>query len=730
MIEAPMRNLQRKQLTAALGVFLASISLLAVVVTRARPTTEEQQLRAHHLLRQLRPAELLSVELEVGPERVRLERSSSTEFQVTHPLRVPVNPEALGRLLQVLQFGTFSRELDLEGLARDRLGLAPPARRLSLELAQGRVELLLGGDAPSSAGAGYLEVREAGRARLFVIDRSTREALSPAPSALLRAVLLLYGSDEVSRLELRSPSGATLFERDARGLWFTTLDGTRQLVRRGLIEGWFAVLADTDGAAVLGPEEGRPKGAGTAELTLRIEPKEVKSPPSELTFGGACPAGEGVVVSRAGLRACIPAALLQALRVSTESLLDPHLFWLRPDEVEALRLNEGNRSLVLERHEEGFLLKQPESMEIPLESGNAWLERLTALEGYPVPRSTELRPPIVNVELESSTLSDVPRFTEVLRVGAPNAAGKATVERASDGARFELSALEAALFTTTTTLLRPLLLWELERARIQRVFVLGPGFRQVVEQPAPGSYALVEPRAFPHDAQVLDHLFGALSRLNAVYWASFRSEPGHGLQGPSAFVISLELAPEPSLGKGPASQPELLELRIGRRTDRGFFASTSRYSGVFVLGERTVESLRTLALDRGVFSASRDSLAKVVMSSDEHRLVLAPRGGSWVALDKAGRELSGSVEELLVELEGLRAEAALHLGPPRAGEGFERPWLTIELYPKEPGASPRRLILGSGDSFRHQSVHYARSSEVDATYVILRSRVSALGSAF
>jgi hypothetical protein len=79
------------------------------------------------------------------------------------------------------------------------------------------------------------------------------------------------------------------------------------------------------------------------------------------------------------------------------------------------------------------------------------------------------------------------------------------------------------------------------------------------------------------------------------------------------------------------------------------------------------------------------------------------------------------IERLLAALTTLRAEAALHTGPARAGEGFEHPALQIRFSSGKSAGENRVLRFGAESSFRGTSVRFARRSGIDATYGVLSS---------
>ena len=104
----------------------------------------------------------------------------------------------------------------------------------------------------------------------------------------------------------------------------------------------------------------------------------------------------------------------------------------------------------------------------------------------------------------------------------------------------------------------------------------------------------------------------------------------------------------------------------------------------------------------------------------------APRTGPpRIAIySRNGREKQAQFPEIVDALASLRAEAAIALGPPRAGDGLDKPLLVVRTRPNEGAGKPRTLRIGKGDAYRDNAIFYARADGIDATYVIAQSRIS------
>lgn len=95
----------------------------------------------------------------------------------------------------------------------------------------------------------------------------------------------------------------------------------------------------------------------------------------------------------------------------------------------------------------------------------------------------------------------------------------------------------------------------------------------------------------------------------------------------------------------------------------------------------------------------------------------------------SGVELAPArVAEISDTLIALRADAAIALGPAKPGQGLEAPEVIVRIERTVDG--PKSFRIGAGDSWRGQSIHYARAEGVDATYVIAKTKARVLIDAF
>ena len=194
---------------------------------------------------------------------------------------------------------------------------------------------------------------------------------------------------------------------------------------------------------------------------------------------------------------------------------------------------------------------------------------------------------------------------------------------------------------------------------------------------AEGTFTLEVPPGHRHDGALLSDVLQLLGDLHAERWVAGQAAPEHGL-GTPRLRASIELVAEPSTPR---------ELKVGAAvatSGGGFFATLSPDPGVFVLARSSVAALESPLLDRSLCPLPRSELARIELERGSKRLALVRRGETWEA---SGSARAGDLAETL---SSLRAERTVHLGPPRAGEGFATPSLVVRFIDTK-GAARLRI---------------------------------------
>ncbi len=722
---------------SALG--MALVSLLFVVTTTLTATSDEQQLRAHHILPNIHPADITEISLRRAAQRFVLKRDRSPDgdsWQITAPVQGDADAALVEKLLRNLELATFQRKLESTPADRTRWGLTSPRFELDFTQNQRASTLRLGRDVGGTEASTYVEVSSADstEGNIYVVGKEITADWQFDLNTLRHIQFLPYGSQEVRGLEGQTPTTTFSLERTEQGIWFVTT-GRRSVAPRQRVQSLFEALADMDDAVLTDLKVAQAlQAADKTRFAFTLLPKDRSNPKAVLSFGGECPTDKNLSLAVRSepdpLALCVKPALLERLRLTPEELRGNAVFWLRSDEIEKLRIVSGAQALVLERADKAFVLKEPAKSPVALEVGNQRLEALLAVRGELLPAPAPLLAPITLIELESQSFSDSPHFTESARLGAPDAEGKCLLERGSDGAVFALSEPETAVLRPDATLLKPLQVLDIPRARIARVSVKGPGFDQAFEQQRTlGIFELLSPKGVQHDASVIDAIVGTLSSLDAERWVADAAAPHHGLSGQAAWTLQVSLSKTDADNAKP-TLPSNITLRVGARAPGGYYASVDTLEGVFVLPTSSFETLTAWAFDRGLCQISPDWTSSIVIRRSSHKLTLNWRGGTWGATDEFGHDVSQRAEEVVEALSNLRAEAALHPGLALGLEGLAHPWLTVEATPRDPREAKIECQIGAGDSLRNMSIYYLRRAGTDATFAVASSKLQALSADF
>jgi hypothetical protein len=704
-------------------------AVVAVILTTGQATTSELLARENRVLGVFRPDEFRRLTFEQKGHKVVLERQVTPEraWQIVEPIREPARQSAIGELMQALELGRRVRQIPSEKVNRAEFGLDAPRAVVTLESATVSYRLVLGKSVVSPQGSAYLELSGEGAPGkgVVLIDAELVKELERDLDGWREPALVPYRSEELAQLVLEGAGGTRRFRRQKSRWRFQGMEQDRLADRRA-IDLMLLGMGKLDAEHALDPllAEGALRDQSLVRLTL--VPTESR-PPAVLELGGQCPKDPGQMVvlrrkpdRRAG---CVDRELFKTFSLPAEALVHRRLFTLRPDEVERLSIEAGERRLELERRESGFVLRAPREAPVTAEVGN---QRLEAIVDAPVLLVNEaklerpgLTQPRARVTLSSAAASQAEVVEETLLVGAPDARGQTYALRQVDGAVFELDPVTARSLTPDTTLLRSLELWQGAPKEVRSIEIRGKDGEIRLLQPSAGGFELGLPRGFGVDAVLASELTDALAGLSVERWVSDQDDGSYGLGQPE-FEVRVETE-----SAGHSAEHRLV---VGRPTSGGAFAASGEGSGVFVLPKRTLAILRLLPIDRS---------ALMVDTSGAVTITLKPRAGEKLVLGRTGsgfERVQGKAElgptgltELLAALGSLRAEVAVHTGPERREEGLAAPALEVEVaYPEGHTPARQRIRFGAVDAWQDSSVRYARADGIDASFVVLKSKVEAL----
>jgi hypothetical protein len=708
--------MNRPLVVNGLLIVMALGSLVAVIVTRHTVTSAELMQREQNLLQVFDEHSVTRIAAE-GSERFEMirEGAGSNEFKLIEPVEERAKIERVSSLLGSLRFASFLRKV--EQPQSEALGLQQPRWVLHVDHGDVRYRLRLGAASVSPPGSSYLEVtgENVPGKGVFVVRDGLINELSVRLDDFRSHELAAIGQASLAQVNFRGPTGEWTLRNDA-GRWRFT-EPAAPLADRNQVERFFTQLARLKLETFLDVDTARGL-LGKQPMHLSLVPMKAGDVPIVIEIGESCPSQPQwlVAIRTEGTDSagCISKEVAEELKISPEALRERHLFSLRADEVESFELIRGDGKLALIRSESGFRMTAPSESEVETEVAEQLLKDWLAITGeiQPDAGAVTLGEPQTRVVLHA--VSDVAENYREQRLELGPLLGKTGVfgVRSSDGVVLQLPQFDLAQLDTTGLSLRSRAVLNLKASQLKRIEVTTRNVHQVVTQAELGP-VLSEPRGVDADGTLLADLVDTLRSLRAVRWVAANDGGAFGLSDPWSRVAFSVAAS--------SAQPVEHVLRIGASTRGGFFAQLDQ-GPVFVLGRRSAETCSTWLLDRAVFSPPLESAAQIELTSERGSLRLERNGQRFEQVASQRVLASDELQALLDELDTLRPEAALHLGPALANEGFDKPLLR---YVARRGNANVQVAwtIGAADTFREVPVYFARVDGIAATYVIARGPI-------
>lgn len=709
--------MKRQLLVNWLLIVTALGSLIAVIVTRNRVTTAELMRREQNLLQVFEESAVTRIAVE-GSERFALVRKAGAgpdEFKLVSPVEEQAKAEKISALLGSLRFASFLRKVeDPQGAA---LGLDHPRWVLHVDQGDVHYRLRLGASAASPPGSSYLEVtgENVTAKGVFVVRDGLVSELTLKLDDFRSHELAAIGQNSLVSVRVQDASGQWELKNDG-GRWRFT--GSRAvLADRNQVERFFTQLSRLKLETFLAPTTAR-SALGPQIQHISLVPKQAGAAPVEIEIGAPCPAhpewltairSEGAVSA-----GCISKEIAEDLKISSEALLERHLFSLRHDEVESFELIRGDGKLALTRSESGFRMTAPTDSAVELAVAEQLLKDWLALTGEPLDEASTVVLGEPRASLIVHAVSDVAAPYREQRLELGTLAGKAglVAVRSSDAVVLQLPRFDINQLDTSGLMLRSRAVLELQARQLVRIEVTTQDIHQIITQTQLGP-VLAEPKGVDSDGLLIVELLDALRSLRAVRWVSASDRGELGLSDPWLRVgFTVEAAPD---------KQEQHLLRIGATTRGGFFAQLDQ-GPVFVLSRLSAQTFSTWVLDRAVFSPPLDPVVRIDLSSERGSLHLERTGQHFEQVGAPAHLGGAELEALLAELDTLRPEAALHQGPATANEGFGKPLLRY-VATQANGEVRVAWTIGAADTFRDVPVYFARVDGIAATYVIARGPI-------
>lgn len=740
-----------------LGLLVLSLLSLGLVMWTAKaPTTLERQVRQRHLIAQFRREDVQRLEVRQGDRTTVVARRAETpgellrreiapgagldpaldaegdapsaaEWALAEPFETDADVAPIERLLGTLQYATWERELGTDPPPESGVALA--THELVVVMAGATVRLSLGADAVSPSGARYVSVASGSGAPVtYVVKKRWVDDLFVEGDVFRGRQIVPYRKSSVERLVLSSAAGVRRLRRAGSHFLFDGMLDDQRAEHRGL-DRIFLALARARAEPFVNLDAAKAALASDASVRVSLVPRAADKPEASLEFGGRCPSNpEQIIAIRhlpEPLAGCVDKGIIFALREPASALIDRHLFGFDADEVDTVRLVEGDAVLEFARGGDGFVLRQPRSAPLDSDAASDRLSRILEVEGELLLDKRKPDNPAldaaITITLESSARAGEERIAETVRVGPAAADGTRRVYREVDGAVLAISPQSALSLHADATLMKDLAVFDYALNQVRRVDVVFGDVKQTLERSPEGVLSLAAPKGYDVDGGLAVDLIDQLRKLRALRWVSDRATTGFGLDKPRATVrLSVQVD----------DQAIERTLSIGSRAPGGYHASVDRDPGVFVVPRSIERALGTWLLDRAVFSAERDSIAELSIEGEGLGKLRLKRVAGQLTVQEAPSGFDASrVDELLDAIESLRTEAAVHLGPATASEGLRRPILTGTIRRQSPenvGMPPLRFSIGSRDSFRDASIYYARVASSNATYALPREQVQRL----
>ncbi|MCL2725551.1 MAG: DUF4340 domain-containing protein [Polyangiaceae bacterium] len=590
----------KKHATTIVIVLLAVGVGLWLLRDRDKVTTGERALRDNDVFPAWRRNELSRIEIAHEGETIVFERdakdATSGAWRMTSPRSGRVDPAAVERLLQALEFATVLRKVS-DG---PELGLDTPRAAGKVTMGALVQRFALGAPSPRPPGSSYFRV---GDGTPVVVSRELTDALLLSSDGYRDRTVVPYLTFELAKFEIVRPgeSGFVLERIDDRNF---RVGSEGVLASRGGVDRVWEMLAQMRA-------ESFPTDADADRLTaspraiVTLTPKVQDKPASELVIGEACPGkSDSVVVVRrtpSRLTACAPRVVLETLSGVPSSLVERHLFTLHADEIEELRLEwlapqkDAPSAIEIARKAVGFHAREPFDRDLTPEEADAASElvsRIASMEAVSVARGggAAVSSPIARVRVRNGD------HEETISIG-PEANGDVVLHRAYDDARLTVPHVLADVLLPRATSLRPRTLLE-EAQRATRI-VLRCGTPQDIVDKSDG-FHLVEPKGYEIDSSVSD-LVDAVTRDKVSAWVSDHADdPAFGFRDSHCRVtFTLEGAHARTVVLG------------GRAGNDGVYGVIDGESGVFVAPARLHELASAIYVSRAVLRAPEDEIEKV-----------------------------------------------------------------------------------------------------------------------
>ncbi len=744
------------------ALVLAALTLsVAVFITEGDVTTSERLARKGNVFEVFRPGEVDSLRIkrhlaqDGSPEPTEAEEtlllrdkdsSDPHAFFLDRPGGKKADPAVIAELLAALEYAAWLRTIEPAEVDRKAFGLDTPHLELRVDMENLSYRLLVGREAATPAGARYAERGGTGMpgARVGLVTRELAEKLARDPRELLGRLLLPYAKSDLAELRLSGAGGDRHLVRDAVGFRLGK-DGARADAEA--VDAMLFQMARVSAEHYVDPE--RARRALDEGPRVRVEQVPQLGEPVVVEIGGRCPvqtSEPSVVALRTTepiLAGCVPETVLPSLSAPASELVERRPFSLAMDEVDHVTIVEttpdGPRRMEAVRSGAAFELVEPHKQPVSLDAGNDLIKALVSPNGelwqpeqksagrHPDLAALGLHPPRGTVTVRGVTEGSTESVEQVVSFGAADASGRVWLQRRDDGAVLALGPSAAWAFGTDDTWARSRELVDVDKEAVSRITVRRGTASEVIERTANGAVRLAAPGGFDVDAAIAEEWLDVAAHLHAARWLrrddalTKASSATSIITGEADPVSQVEIAYRTPEGERTA------KFSLSRRTVGGYLARwEGEPSGWFVLPTEAARTFQTSPISRAAMSVDVPHLTRLVLRGPGGDHTLERRAGELTSED--GSLSPEAIAEVQEALSALHAEAALHVGPASATEGFSRPELVVEGTTRSASGDARAFSIRFGRVGSHlgRTVQFARVEGIDATFIVNRADVERL----
>lgn len=342
--------------TLILLVLVIALGLYIRFFERHRDPTERKREIARRVLR-INPSRITAIRVTQPELQYTLEKREE-EWRLVSPVDARADAGVITRLLDTIEWlerGDVirGREWRNKGMTLADFGLEDPRARIHLKSPDKEWTLLLGRDTPV---AGNMFIKELNDASIFVVPTNLLADLPASIDALRDRRIFLGFPGDVTRIDLRRREGVLSLARSDIGSWRMQQPWNSRAAStavRDLLDQLFTsrivdFIAETiDAAPLYGLDEPLAQASVTGDRRYGEQTLLIGKPTlTDSNFLYATRSGENRVFT-------VPRSLLDALQTRAEILRDRRVLTMTAYEIAAIRIEEGERSILLAKDESG-----------------------------------------------------------------------------------------------------------------------------------------------------------------------------------------------------------------------------------------------------------------------------------------------------------------------------------------------------------------------------------------